>query len=201
MKRALAPVLLAGEDGDISEAKRAVWHCAVVPCLDKKLEGSRSELRVGGSSSPESDCVVTAGELHELVRRLLPGGSLTAARTAPLDSLGDLLSTALVADAVAQPHAECGLHQAPARAHADSTAVRPARRISAARGALPRRGGPWRGAAPRLPEAGGVLFARVRRGGRAARGGEAVQPYAAAAAHVRVAGCWRALSQRAKCGS
>jgi hypothetical protein len=155
VKRALAPVLLAAEDGDIPEAKRAVWHCAVVPCLDKKLEGSRSELRVDGSSSPESDCVVTAGELHELVRRLLPGGSLTAARTAPLDSLGDLLSTALVADAVAQPHAECGLHQAPARA----TQTRPlfAREADfAARGALPRRA--VRGAAPPAAAGAGVSY-------------------------------------------
>jgi len=39
-----------------------VFHVAVMPCYDKKLEAVREELMVG--SVPETDCVLTTGELE-----------------------------------------------------------------------------------------------------------------------------------------
>jgi iron only hydrogenase large subunit-like protein len=49
---------------------RAVWHAAIMPCPDKKLESAREELS-DGSGTPQgqlTDCVVTTSELLSLLR-------------------------------------------------------------------------------------------------------------------------------------
>ena len=65
-----------------------IWHMALMPCFDKKLEASRSELTSlswsGEGSEPESvrdvDCVITARELLQLAtaRKIALGGDNTA---------------------------------------------------------------------------------------------------------------------------
>jgi hypothetical protein len=68
---------------------RSVYHVAIMPCYDKKLEAARSDFTVAGHSSrgnvgqggatgegeaggeeflPETDCVLTTGELQELLQ-------------------------------------------------------------------------------------------------------------------------------------
>lgn len=50
---------------------RTVWSCAIMPCHDKKLEANRPEFIVHdetGAQSREVSCVLTAGELLELIR-------------------------------------------------------------------------------------------------------------------------------------
>jgi iron only hydrogenase large subunit-like protein len=43
-------------------AAQRLYHCALMPCYDKKLEASREDLREPGGL-PETDCVLTTGEL------------------------------------------------------------------------------------------------------------------------------------------
>ena len=48
----------------------AVFHVAVMPCYDKKLEASREDFREGdgdGAPVPDVDCVLTTGEVAELL--------------------------------------------------------------------------------------------------------------------------------------
>eukprot|EP00277_Geminigera_cryophila_P006136 CAMPEP_0179415282 /NCGR_PEP_ID=MMETSP0799-20121207/6146_1 /TAXON_ID=46947 /ORGANISM="Geminigera cryophila, Strain CCMP2564" /LENGTH=127 /DNA_ID=CAMNT_0021188005 /DNA_START=125 /DNA_END=504 /DNA_ORIENTATION=+ len=49
---------------------RQIWHCAVMSCPDKKLESARSELSdfTGTEQAQETDCVITASEIQELLR-------------------------------------------------------------------------------------------------------------------------------------
>ncbi len=47
---------------EVRLAPDAIFHVAVMPCYDKKLEAVREELMVG--SVPETDCVLTTGELE-----------------------------------------------------------------------------------------------------------------------------------------
>ena len=76
----------AVECGVPGHSSREVYHCAVMPCYDKKLEASREEnafvgaIREGGEAQDEPvtkevDCVLTTGEfaevLGEMVRCLL----------------------------------------------------------------------------------------------------------------------------------
>jgi len=42
--------------------QQRVYHCALMPCYDKKLEASREDLRTPGGEA-ETDCVLTTGEL------------------------------------------------------------------------------------------------------------------------------------------
>jgi len=58
VKRHLAPHL------NLSQ----VYHVAVMPCYDKKLEAARDDLVVPASSSPEVDCVLTTFELLNLMQ-------------------------------------------------------------------------------------------------------------------------------------
>jgi len=64
-----------------------IYHCAVMPCYDKKLEASRPDFGPGGV--PETDCVLTAGEVQGLLDER--GVSLLGFEAQPLDSLvGDM---------------------------------------------------------------------------------------------------------------
>src|SRR6266498_3159151 len=44
-----------------------IYHVAVMPCYDKKLEASREEFFDAELGTRDVDCVITAGELWELV--------------------------------------------------------------------------------------------------------------------------------------
>lgn len=51
---------------------RTVWLCTVMPCHDKKLEANRAEFTVldeKGKPAREVSCVLTAGELLELMKK------------------------------------------------------------------------------------------------------------------------------------
>ncbi|KAJ9523910.1 hypothetical protein QJQ45_022344, partial [Haematococcus lacustris] len=88
VKRVLAPRL-----GVIDPAK--LYHCTVMPCYDKKLEASRTELTLEGTQVPEVDCCLTSGELQQLLAKhgvqhlrdvALPAGPLPSLFATP--SLG-----------------------------------------------------------------------------------------------------------------
>ena len=46
-----------------------IFHATVMPCFDKKLEASRGEFRI--ENTPETDCVLTTGEVAELIQETL----------------------------------------------------------------------------------------------------------------------------------
>ncbi|KAL3144424.1 hypothetical protein ABBQ32_004170 [Trebouxia sp. C0010 RCD-2024] len=46
-----------------------IYHCAVMPCYDKKLEGSRDDFNIPGTSIPEVDSVLTTSEVQQLVEQ------------------------------------------------------------------------------------------------------------------------------------
>jgi len=63
----LAKRLLPALAGGAELQQRRVFHAAVMPCYDKKLEASRSQLRgadaAAGGESPDTDVVLTTGEV------------------------------------------------------------------------------------------------------------------------------------------
>ena len=44
-----------------------VYHCAVMPCYDKKLEAAREDFYLPGTTIPEVDCGLTSIELQQLL--------------------------------------------------------------------------------------------------------------------------------------
>lgn len=70
-----------------------IYHCAVMPCYDKKLEASRDDFLVQGTRVLETDCVLATTELLDLVhlhRASLeppPGQPAAAAQPDPLREL------------------------------------------------------------------------------------------------------------------
>jgi iron only hydrogenase large subunit-like protein len=96
LSRLKSPQALAGTMLKSTLAKRygvpaeRIWHLAIMPCFDKKLEASRGELTSeqwsgtteGGAPVRDVDCVITARELIEMGRlRGLDFGSMA---TTPL---------------------------------------------------------------------------------------------------------------------
>ncbi|EGT51605.1 hypothetical protein CAEBREN_28974 [Caenorhabditis brenneri] len=53
-----------------------VFHAAVMPCFDKKLEASREQFKVDGTEIRETDCVVSTAELLEEITKENPEGSI-----------------------------------------------------------------------------------------------------------------------------
>ena len=51
--------------GTLGRSPHDVYHVTVMPCYDKKLEASRPDHAENGV--PEVDCVITTGELHDLL--------------------------------------------------------------------------------------------------------------------------------------
>lgn len=67
-KRLVGPHLHHAHRGaDVPYSATSVYHVAVMPCYDKKLEASRREFEDEWSGSKEVDCVLTTGELHDLL--------------------------------------------------------------------------------------------------------------------------------------
>eukprot|EP00899_Mesostigma_viride_P002129 jgi/Mesvir1/11917/Mv00255-RA.1 len=66
---------------------RDFYHVSVAPCYDKKLEASRDDFKVAdeGAHVSEVDCVLTSGEVLELMQR--KGLELPAVPPAPLDTI------------------------------------------------------------------------------------------------------------------
>eukprot|EP00898_Chlorokybus_atmophyticus_P003461 jgi/Chlat1/4115/Chrsp26S04125 len=66
-----------------------VYHVAVMPCYDKKLEASRDDFLLPGSDDahevPEVDCVLTSGEILELLESR--GVDLAEYEESPLDTM------------------------------------------------------------------------------------------------------------------
>uniref|UniRef100_A0A1I7SQL3 Fe_hyd_lg_C domain-containing protein n=2 Tax=Bursaphelenchus xylophilus TaxID=6326 RepID=A0A1I7SQL3_BURXY len=55
---------------------RSVYHVALMPCYDKKLEASRADFSVNGVDVQETDCVVTPSELLPLLKEFEHDGGL-----------------------------------------------------------------------------------------------------------------------------
>ncbi|BDA43699.1 Cytosolic iron-sulfur assembly component 3 [Coccomyxa sp. Obi] len=62
-----------------------IYHCAIMPCYDKKLEASREDFNVPGSTVAEVDSVLTSGEVQQLLEA--HGRALSELPSAQLDSL------------------------------------------------------------------------------------------------------------------
>ena len=78
--------------------QRRVFHAAVMPCYDKKLEASRSQLRgvdaLDGAESPDTDVVLTTGEVvSELIAAR--GADAAALATSPQGELDPAWHAAL----------------------------------------------------------------------------------------------------------
>lgn len=58
-----------------------VYHFAVMQCLDKKLEASRSDFVV--DDVRDVDCVITTGELEQMLQQLAPGPAAADAAAGP----------------------------------------------------------------------------------------------------------------------
>ena len=62
-------------------APKGVFHAAVMPCFDKKLEAAREDLAIAGEGIPDVDCVLTTGEVAEMLakeRRVADAGGVEA---------------------------------------------------------------------------------------------------------------------------
>ncbi|XP_060116890.1 cytosolic iron-sulfur assembly component 3 [Heteronotia binoei] len=62
-----------------------IYHVAVMPCYDKKLEASRPDFFIQEHQTREVDCVITTGEVVKLLDQ--EGVSLPDVEPAPLDGL------------------------------------------------------------------------------------------------------------------
>uniref|UniRef100_A0A8C9T118 Nuclear prelamin A recognition factor-like n=1 Tax=Scleropages formosus TaxID=113540 RepID=A0A8C9T118_SCLFO len=62
-----------------------IYHVAVMPCYDKKLEASRPDFYITQSDTREVDCVITSGEVLKMLDQ--EGLSLRDVDPAPLDTL------------------------------------------------------------------------------------------------------------------
>ncbi|XP_047636996.1 cytosolic iron-sulfur assembly component 3 isoform X1 [Phacochoerus africanus] len=67
-----------------------IYHVAVMPCHDKKLEASRPDFFSQEHQTRDVDCVITTGEVLKLLEE--EGVSLSALEPAPLDSLCSTVS-------------------------------------------------------------------------------------------------------------
>uniref|UniRef100_A0A671YE67 Nuclear prelamin A recognition factor-like protein n=1 Tax=Sparus aurata TaxID=8175 RepID=A0A671YE67_SPAAU len=62
-----------------------IYHVAVMPCFDKKLEASRSDFYLKEAETREVDCVITSGEVQKMLEE--KNVSLSDVEPAPLDEM------------------------------------------------------------------------------------------------------------------
>ncbi|KAI3359873.1 hypothetical protein L3Q82_014227 [Scortum barcoo] len=62
-----------------------IYHVAVMPCFDKKLEASRSDFYLNKAETREVDCVITSGEVQKMLEE--QNVSLNDVEPAPLDEI------------------------------------------------------------------------------------------------------------------
>ncbi|XP_077412628.1 cytosolic Fe-S cluster assembly factor narfl [Vanacampus margaritifer] len=62
-----------------------IYHVAVMPCFDKKLEASRPDFYLNKAESREVDCVITSGEVQKMLEE--ENVSLNDMQAGPLDTL------------------------------------------------------------------------------------------------------------------
>uniref|UniRef100_A0A8C4SF00 Nuclear prelamin A recognition factor-like protein n=1 Tax=Erpetoichthys calabaricus TaxID=27687 RepID=A0A8C4SF00_ERPCA len=62
-----------------------IYHITIMPCYDKKLEASRPDFYLSESQTREVDCVITSGEVLQLLEQ--EGVSLAEVDPVPLDAL------------------------------------------------------------------------------------------------------------------
>lgn len=67
----------------LGAAPGEVYHATVMPCYDKKLEGSRPDFADAGAGTRDVDCVLTTGEVVRMVEEA-DGGAARFAALAPL---------------------------------------------------------------------------------------------------------------------
>ncbi|CAG5897738.1 cytosolic Fe-S cluster assembly factor narfl [Menidia menidia] len=64
MMGSLVKGYFAGEQG---WSPQQIYHVAVMPCFDKKLEASRSDFYLDQAETREVDCVITSGEVQKML--------------------------------------------------------------------------------------------------------------------------------------
>ncbi|KAG9328975.1 hypothetical protein JZ751_008566 [Albula glossodonta] len=64
---------------------KQIYHVAVMPCFDKKLEASRPDFFMKEADTREVDCVITSGEVLKMLEQ--EGLSLSDVDPAPLDTM------------------------------------------------------------------------------------------------------------------
>ncbi|XP_061701220.1 cytosolic Fe-S cluster assembly factor narfl [Syngnathoides biaculeatus] len=62
-----------------------IYHVAVMPCFDKKLEASRPDFYLNQAESREVDCVITSGEVQKMLEE--ENVTLNDIQAGPLDTL------------------------------------------------------------------------------------------------------------------
>ncbi|KAM9843194.1 cytosolic Fe-S cluster assembly factor narfl [Aulostomus maculatus] len=62
-----------------------IYHMAVMPCFDKKLEASRSDFYMNKAETREVDCVITSGEVQKMLEE--KNLCLSDLQPAPLDTM------------------------------------------------------------------------------------------------------------------
>ncbi|XP_061556217.1 cytosolic Fe-S cluster assembly factor narfl [Phycodurus eques] len=62
-----------------------IYHVAVMPCFDKKLEASRPDFYLNEAESREVDCVITSGEVQKMLEE--ENVTLNDIQAGPLDTL------------------------------------------------------------------------------------------------------------------
>ncbi|XP_068605743.1 cytosolic Fe-S cluster assembly factor narfl [Brachionichthys hirsutus] len=62
-----------------------IYHVAVMPCFDKKLEASRADFYMDKAETREVDCVITSGEVQKMLEE--KNVSLNDIEPAPLDTM------------------------------------------------------------------------------------------------------------------
>lgn len=65
-----------------------LYHCTIMPCYDKKLEASRGEFK--WEEQQEVDCVLSTGEIFDLIQER---GGLAGVASSPLDPLNSVDDT------------------------------------------------------------------------------------------------------------
>ncbi|GAB5367859.1 hypothetical protein AAMO2058_001268000 [Amorphochlora amoebiformis] len=65
---------------------KAIYHCAIMPCFDKKLEASRPDFFDKTIEKKDVDCVLTTNELKDLILKHNGVKGLEEVKESPLDS-------------------------------------------------------------------------------------------------------------------
>ncbi|XP_029997519.1 cytosolic Fe-S cluster assembly factor narfl [Sphaeramia orbicularis] len=82
MMGSLVKDFFAGQQG---LSPQQIYHVAVMPCFDKKLEASRSDFHMNKAETREVDCVITSGEVLKMLEE--ENVSLNDVKPAPLDTM------------------------------------------------------------------------------------------------------------------
>lgn len=82
MMGSLVKAYFAGQQG---LSPQQIYHVAVMPCYDKKLEASRPDFYLAEAETREVDCVITSGEVQKMLEE--EKVSLCDVQPVPLDTM------------------------------------------------------------------------------------------------------------------